>query len=62
MTEDSIVQEVRNNRDAYAKQFNYDLKAIHEDLKLQEQSEGRRVVSFPPKRLELTGRAAVHNP
>lgn len=50
MTIDSIVQEVREARDAYAKQFGYDLQAMHRDLKEQERASGRRVVSFPPRR------------
>jgi hypothetical protein len=50
MITDSVLQEVREIRDAYAKQFNYDLKAIHCDLKLQEQAEGRKIVSLPPRR------------
>jgi dolichol-phosphate mannosyltransferase len=47
---DSIVQEVREIRDAYAKQFGYDFNAIYRDLKAQEQVSGRQVVSFPPRR------------
>lgn len=47
---DSIVKEVREIREAYAKQFGYDLKAIHRDLKAQEQASGRRVVSLPQRR------------
>src|SRR5438128_12607693 len=47
---DDVVLEVRKIREAYAKQFNYDLQAIHRDLKEQEQASGRRIVSFPPRR------------
>ena len=50
MKMDSVVQEVREIREAYAKQFGYDLAAIHRDLKSQEQASSRRVVSFPPRR------------
>ncbi len=46
---DDIVGEVRKVREAYAKQFGYDLQAIHRDLKAQEQASGRRVVSLPPR-------------
>lgn len=53
---DSIVQEVREIREAYAKQFGYDLKAIHCDLKSQEQAGGRHIVSLPPRRPERIGR------
>jgi hypothetical protein len=47
---DDIVREVRKVREAYAKQFGYDLQAIHRDLKAQEQASGRQVVSLPPRR------------
>ena len=47
---DSVVQEVREIREAYTRQFGYDLQAIHRDLKAQEQAGGRRVVSLPPRR------------
>jgi hypothetical protein len=50
MWEDPIVEEVRKVRDAYAKQFNYDLKAIYHDLKQQEKASGRTFVSYPPRR------------
>lgn len=52
MWQDPVVEEVRAIRDAYAKQFNYDLGAIYRDLKEQEVKSGREVVSFPPKRIE----------
>ena len=48
-----MLQEVREIREAYAKQFDYDLQAIHRDLKQQEQTGGRKVVSFPPRRPNL---------
>jgi hypothetical protein len=47
---DDILQQVRMVREAYAKQFGYDLQAIHRDLKAQEQASGRQVVSLPPRR------------
>ncbi|MBU4273023.1 MAG: hypothetical protein KKE86_13020 [Planctomycetes bacterium] len=59
---DSIVKEVREIREAYAKQFGYDLKAIHRDLKAQEQASGRRVVSFPPRRPKPVGQRDSRNP
>ena len=49
---DSIVDEVRRARDAYAARFNYDLRAIYRDLKEHEKRSGRRLVS-PPK--DVTG-------
>ena len=51
---DDILLEVRKVREAYAKQFGYDLQAIHRDLKAQEEASGRRVVSLSPRRPKLT--------
>lgn len=47
--QDPIVEEVRQARDAYAKQFNYDLDAIYRDLKAKEGQNGQRVVPCPPR-------------
>jgi hypothetical protein len=49
MTEDSIVNEVRRARDALAKRFNYDLRAMIEDARQRQAAGGRKVVSFPPR-------------
>jgi len=46
---DAIVEETRKAREAHAARFNYDLEAIYEDLKQQEQEGNRTVVSLPPK-------------
>src|SRR5437899_1113441 len=51
---DDILVEVRKAREAYAKEFGYDLQAIHRDLKAQEQASGRRIVSLPPRRPKPT--------
>lgn len=48
---DPIVEEVRRARDAHAKQFNYDLDAICEDLRKREQASGRPTISLPPKQV-----------
>ena len=50
MSVDDVLLEVRKVREAYAKQFRYDLAAIHRDLKEQEQASGRRIVSLPARR------------
>ena len=47
---DDVLLEVRKVREAYAQQFDYNLQAIHRDLKEQEQASGRRIVSLPPRR------------
>ncbi len=46
---DPIVEEVRRVRDEYARQFNYNLDAICDDLRKKQNQEGRKVVSFPPR-------------
>jgi hypothetical protein len=52
MWKDPVVEEVRAIRDAYAKQFNYNLEAIYRDLKEQEARSGWEVVALPPKYIE----------
>lgn len=51
MWQDAIVEEVRKVRIKHAEQFDFDLKAIYQDLKKKEQEGEREVVSFPPKRI-----------
>lgn len=45
---DDVLKEVRRLREEYAKKFNYDLWAIHEDIKKQEQANRERLVYPPP--------------
>ena len=52
MWKDEIVEEVRRVRDQYAATFEYDLDAIYEDIKKQEEQSQHKVVSLPPKRVE----------
>jgi hypothetical protein len=49
MATDTIVAEVRQARDALAKRFDYDLRAMLQDAKARQASSGRLVVSFPPR-------------
>lgn len=64
MWEDPIAAEVRKIRDAHAARFNYDLKAIYQDLKQQEQASERGFVSYlsrparPIKKLPRRRKAA----
>ncbi|MGB2930039.1 MAG: hypothetical protein WBB70_14135 [Desulfobacterales bacterium] len=56
MQKSTIVEEIRNIREAHAAKFNYDLKAICADLKKKEKECGHPVVSLPAKRrLKATG-------
>jgi hypothetical protein len=43
---DPIVDEVRRVREAHAAHFNYDLRAIFQDIKAQQQRSGLKFVSF----------------
>jgi hypothetical protein len=52
MAIDSIVAEVRRAREAYAKQFNYDVQAMWRDLQARQHKSGRTVVALSPKRIE----------
>jgi hypothetical protein len=56
MWKDPIVEELERYREAHAQQFNYDARAIYEDMKAkcrQHELEGWRVVSrVPVKKLE----------
>ncbi len=49
---DPIVAEVRKAREAYAKKFNYDIRAMCEDLKERQAQNRDKVVSRHPKRFE----------
>lgn len=49
MWNDPIVEETRAVRDAYAAQYNFDLDAIYQALKEQEQHGEREVVALAPK-------------
>ena len=48
---DPIVDETRQARDAHARQFNYDLDAICDDLRKRQRESGMPTVLLPPKRL-----------
>jgi hypothetical protein len=50
MWKDPIVAETRTLRDEYARQFNYDVDAIFEDLMKKQAIHSDRVISFPPRK------------
>jgi hypothetical protein len=54
MWKDPIVEDVRKWRDEYAAEFDYDLEAIGRDLRGTQKAPGRKVVSFPPRRIPKT--------
>ncbi len=51
MKNDPIVEEIRQIRDEYAAQFNYDLLALFQDLKQQEQLNPKTHHRLQPKRI-----------
>ena len=50
MWKDPIVEEVRRVREDHAAKYGYDLDAICEALRKEQQASGRTVVSLPPKK------------
>jgi hypothetical protein len=46
MWKDEIIEEIRKLREEHAAQFDYNIRAIIDSLKKQEQESGRTVVSF----------------
>ena len=58
MWKDFIVEEIRKNRDEYAKQFNYDPHAICQDIRKKQGQAGRRVVSLNPRPIKRIPSAA----
>ena len=52
MSIDNIVAEVRQAREAYAKQFNYDIHAMWRDLKKRQQKNGLQRISLSTKRIK----------
>jgi hypothetical protein len=51
MNHDPIIDEIRRFRDEYAARFNYDLKAMIQDLKQQAKERGLKTVSRSPNRV-----------
>lgn len=49
MWRDTIVDETRKAREAYAAKVNFDLEAIYRDLKEKEEKSGREIVSLSPR-------------
>ena len=60
---DTIVEEIRKFRDAYAREFNFDLHAMCEDLRRKQERSGAKVVSLPkrPARLNRRDEEPVHD-
>lgn len=62
MWKDPIVEEVRRHREAHAAKFDYDLAAICQDLRKQQQESNRKVVRLPARRAKLAVKTLEANP
>jgi hypothetical protein len=51
MWNDPVIEEIHKLRAEHAARFNYDLSAIVEDLKREEQKSGKKFVSLPPRQV-----------
>lgn len=59
---DTIVEEVRGVRDAYARQFGYDLHALCADLRREQQLSAGPIVSFPRRPVRFSPRNKALDP
>jgi len=50
MLKDAVIKELHESREAHARSFNYDVKAIVADLKIKEVALAHRLVQRPIKR------------
>jgi hypothetical protein len=50
MWQDEILEEIYRIREEHAKSFNYDLKAICNDLQKRQAESGKKIISKPLKR------------
>ena len=50
MWKDEILEEIYRIREEHAKAFNYDLKAICDDLRRRQTASGRKIISKPLRR------------
>lgn len=51
---DPIIAELRAVRDTHAARFNYDVKAIFQDIRAMQEVSGRDYVRYPARRLDET--------
>ncbi len=52
VVQDPILEEIWKFREEYAARFNYDIRAMVEDLRARQGKDGRKVVRLPPRPLE----------
>lgn len=61
MRTDPIVAELHRVRERHAKEFGYDLRRMFDDLKKQQETCGRKVVSLPRKRKPMLARVKSYS-
>jgi len=50
MSRDAIVDEIHKIREAYAREFDFDVRAICKDIQAKQLRSGREFVSFPARK------------
>ncbi len=58
MTGDPIVDEIRKHRNEHAAKFNYDIKAVFNDLRERQRTGGREILFAPPRPLRIDAETA----
>ncbi|BAU10326.1 hypothetical protein LEP3755_08100 [Leptolyngbya sp. NIES-3755] len=59
MLKDEVLEEIYKIREEHVKAFNYDLKAICDDLKERQTASGRILISQPLKHPQLRDRVKI---
>ena len=54
MFNDPIVEEVRRVRDKLAARFDYNIEAIVENARKEQEASGRKTVAFPPRKPKMS--------
>jgi hypothetical protein len=58
MWRDPIVEEIHKIREEYARQFDFDIDAICNDIQLKQAESGRELISFPARKPKVEKTAA----
>ncbi len=53
MWRDTIIEEVRRNRQVYATRFHHDIKAICRAAREQQKRSSHKIVSLPPRPVKI---------
>ena len=54
MQPDPIIAELRAVRDTHAARFNYDVRAIFQDIRAMQEMSGREYMRYPARRVDET--------